>query len=62
VDTTTIKEQNVSLRNAEGDAVVTFGLLPAAAAAVAALIVIPRLFAAAAITALFRRMSLSLDD
>jgi hypothetical protein len=62
VDTATIKERNVSLRNPDGEAVVTFGLLPAAAAAAAALILVPRLTAVAAIVALFRRMSLSIDD
>jgi len=61
VNTTTIRERNVSLRNPEGEAVVTIGLLPAAVAAAAALILAPRLTAAAAVTVLFRRMSLSID-
>ena len=62
VDIATIKERNVSLRNPDGEAALTIGLLPAAAAVAAALILAPRLCAAAAIAALFRRMSLSLND
>lgn len=51
----------VSLRSPSGQPVVSVGVLPAAVATALALALIPRLTALAALAALLRRMSLSVD-
>ena len=60
-DTRPILSRTITLRSPAGRPVVRVGLLPAAVAALAALILVPRITALAALAALWRRMSLSLD-
>ncbi len=52
----------VSLRSPSGEPIVRVGVLPAAVAAAIALAFFPRLTALAALAALLRRLSLSIDD
>jgi len=54
--------RTVTLLSPSGEPVLTVGALPAAAVAAAALALAPRLTAVAALAALVRRMSLSLDS
>lgn len=51
----------VSLRSASGEPIVRLGVLPAAAGAAIGLAFFPRLTALAALAALLRRLSLSID-
>ena len=51
----------VSLRSASGEPVLRAGALPAAVGAALAVYLVPRLTALAALAALLRRMSLSID-
>jgi len=53
--------RTVTLRSAQGDTILAVDALPAAILLAAAVATAPRLTAAAAVGALFRRLSLSLD-
>jgi hypothetical protein len=59
--TTNTTRRTVTLRSASGKPLLTLGALPAAAALAVALALAPRITAAAAVGALVRRLSLSLD-
>ncbi len=54
--------RTLTLRSPGGDPVLRIGALPAAVGAALALIFAPRLTALAALAALLRRMSLTIDD
>lgn len=53
--------RTVTLRSADGGPVVRVGVVPAAVGLAAALALAPRLTALAGLTALLRRLSLSID-
>lgn len=60
-DTRPILSRALTLRSPSGGPIVRVGVLPAAAGAAVALAFVPRLTALAALAALLRRMSLSID-
>lgn len=60
-DTSPALSRTLTLRSPSGDAVLRVGVLPAALGTAAALAFVPRLTALAALAALLRRMSLSID-
>jgi hypothetical protein len=60
-DTRPARNRTLTLRSPSGKPVVRVGLLPAAAAGLAALAFFPRLTALAALGAWLRRVSLSVD-
>jgi hypothetical protein len=57
-----ISDRTLTVRAASGEGVITLPAVPAGLALGAALAVAPRLTAAAALGALFARMSLSIED
>jgi len=60
-DATSTPRRTVTLHSPSGKPVLTLPVVPAAAAAAAALALAPRLTAMAALAALLRKMSLSID-
>ncbi len=60
-DTRPILSRTFTLRSPSGGPIVRIGVLPAAVGAAVALAFVPRLTALAALAALLRRMSLSID-
>ena len=54
-------DRPITIRNRRGRALLQVGLLPAAAAGAAAVLLAPRATAAAAVAAMFRGLSLTMD-